>query len=182
MSNTDSAEVEAIAAETETPAASEQERSEFFDELAEVMDALEEDVRFEDIDDLFESEEAEHEGRWFPWPAMPGMEIHIAHFSSCMDRRNELEEKLRKRKGIAPGVPLSDKVSEQLWRESFFGTVVRGWRGAKRGGYEFVFNLQNFRKMQGSRYFRGFVMKKSKDAENFRAQRVEEISGNSPTA
>lgn len=174
--------VEEIAREEASPAAAEQQGSELIDELAGLIDRLEEDKPFTDLDQLFDTEHVEKLGRPFDWPAMPGAQVHIAHFTACVDKKSELEEKVRQKKGKLPGEKLSNRVEERLWEEAMFGTVVKGWSGIKKGGYEFPFNQANYRALMKVRRFRSFVLEKARDADGFRSRSAEELSGNSPAA
>lgn len=152
-------------------------RDTFFDELEALEEGLEA-ATVDDFEQVMDGEKAEATGREFEWPLLKGCRVHIAHFSAAVEKKAELEAVYRKRKSKLPSEQLTDKVQEKLWREAMFGTVVKGWSGFKRGGYEQPFNLANYRAAMESRKFRLFVMAKSKDAQNFVDRSAEELSGN----
>lgn len=162
------------------PAAEESESGS--SDFMEAMERLEADMSgpaFTDLRQLIDAEKAEEEGRFFPWPGIQGAEIHIAHLSACGDKRMQLESTYRKRKGKKPSEPLDQKVDEQIWREAMFKTVVKGWRGLKLDGKEVPFTLQNYREfMDKVRGLRSFVIRKASEAQNFRNEEYDELSGN----
>lgn len=174
------AAVAAVTAAAEAPHGAEDDL-ELLDELAKLQAESAEET-FADISELFETEHREQLGVWIDWPAVPGARVHIAHFSACADKREELERRFRERHQVATETPLSRRVSEALWRECFFGTVVKGWSGLLKAGQAFEFNERNFRELIQVRRFRAFVRDKSTAAEAFRAKREEGLRGNSPAA
>jgi len=151
------------------------------DGLLDELAALESELDgkpFDDLADLFSAEHAEKIGRAFEWPAMPGATVTIAHISAAVDKKAELEDQYRKRKAKLPGERLVARVEERLWEEAMLGTVVKGWSGLKRDGYEYPFTAANYRALMRVRRFRAFVLEKARDADAFRAQVDAEIAGN----
>lgn len=174
------ATLESAEAEAPTPAApaAEPDSTEaFLEELAALEADLEEQVT-DDLDGVAKIEEAEKSGRLFDWPTLRGAKVKIAHFSAAIDAKARLEELYRKKKTLLPSVALPSKVEERLWEEAMFATVVLGWSGMKKGGYEMPFNLANYRFAMRLRRFRSFVLSKARDAQNFRDASTQELSGN----
>ena len=137
---------------------------------------LEDEGTFDDLDQIFEAEDAEKAGRPVEWPAMPGAKVHIAHFSACLEKRRKLEDKLRERKRWTtqktPERPA--KISEELWREAMFGTVVLDWEHVPHRGRDLEFSLRNYRSLIKTRRFRTFVFENCQDADQYRAEQEDE--------
>lgn len=131
---------------------------------------------FESLDELFAVEDREQRGVWERWPSTTDAEVLIAHVTAAAEKREQLETRIREKHKIPDGKPLSRNLNEALWRASYFGTVVKGWRGSFFNGREF--NEANFRAAMGSRQFRFFIQKNAMNAERFRIARVERLSGN----
>lgn len=155
------------------------EKSDLLEELA-ALDLLQEDKPFADLDELFGAEHAEKLGREFDWPAMPGAKLQIAHFSAAIDKKNELEDRYRRRKNKLPGERLAARVEERIWEEAMLGTVVKGWSGLRRGGYDYPFTEANYRALMRVRRFRSAVLEIARDSDRFRERADEDLRGNWP--
>lgn len=162
-------------------AAGEQESTEgILDELAKLKASVE-DVEVGGIEELEAIAEREEAGVWSPWPVIAGARVLVAHLSAASDRQQELDAAYRKRFKIAPGVELQKNVREAIFRESFFGTVVRDWSGmrlSRTSPDELPFNLANYRRLVKLRQFRGWVFVQATDQERFRVESAEALRGN----
>lgn len=147
------------------PAAeSEAESLSFIESLSDALEAKATGT-FLDLSELESREEEELTGRKFDWPAMPGAWVQIAAFRACLEKKNELERKFRDKKGLF-GKELDPKVEENLYRESMFGTVVKGWSGITDKGFAKPFNLENYRRLMNTFRFKVFVMEKAKSVQD----------------
>jgi len=174
MTQQDDAGIDAaVAAVAAAPAS---EPTDILDEIAKLREAPA--VPFRDFGDAITSAELEDLGVWQRWPDIEEGEFLIAHMSASHEKRQALEERFREKHKIDEPV-LPPNVREALFRESFFGTVVKGWRNVKRNGQPFEFNAENYRTAIRVRSFRQWVFKTATDAERFRAKRDEALRGNS---
>lgn len=153
--------------------------NDFYQELLELQAAAKPEVLFSDDSELFASEELEQSGVWRPVPWRPSARTLIAHQTRSIEKRDRLELAFREKNKIPLGQPLSAKVREAIWRESFYKTVVNGWEGYVMGGEAVPFTAENFRKYMTSRRYRQYVMSESNNAETFRAARAADLRGNS---
>lgn len=119
---------------------------------------------FGDLSAILEAEQQEEAGQWHDWPDLAGASVHIAHLRAAADRQSDLERQYRIRKGKVEG-ELPPEISQRLWEESLFGSVVLGWKGIKEGGFEVTFTLANFRKLWKTFRFRRFVIQKAKSIQ-----------------
>ncbi len=153
--------------------------NDFYAELLELQSAAATEILFADDSELFASEQLEQSGVWRPVPWRPSARTLIAHQTRSTEKRERLEMQFREKHKIPLGQPLSAKVREALWRESFYKTVINGWEGYVLGGESVPFNAENLRKYMQSRRYRQYVLSESNNAETFRAARAADLRGNS---
>lgn len=144
------------------------------------LEAEDEDP-FETLDELLKLEEAELEGRWVKWDALPDAEVEIAHLAAAYDRKGKLERKFREKKGLTyakvPDGALPRLVEERLWRQAMVGTAIKGWRGKSFEGR--LFNERSFlHLMEKSRRFRIFISRHTGTVDDLRKKMREDAEGN----
>ena len=150
----------------------------FYAELAQLREFA--DQRgFADVSELLASEQLEQEGVWRPIPLFRGAEIRICHQTTAAEKREQLEAKFRERYSIPLNTPLTARQREAIWREAYFGTVIRDWRGVLLNGKPLEFTAENCRLLMKSRRFRLFVLQESNSFETFRSEREQALRGNS---
>lgn len=172
---------EAVAAVAAAAAAgAEQEAGDdFFAELAALQHLGASERGFTDARALLETEHLEQLGVWRPVPFLKGAEILIAHQTAAAEKREQLEAKFREKYKLPLDQPLTAKNREAIWREAYYGTVAKDWRGISLDGQPLDFTAANFRKLMTSRRFRQHLISSSLDAEAFRADRDGKLRGNS---
>lgn len=175
----DTEEAAAVAVIAEAAGQSTDPDNDFYAELLELQQLASTDRAFADDRELFETETAEQTGVWRPCPWRKGAEILIAHQTLAIEKRERLEVKFRELHHIPLGQPLAGKGREAVWRESFYGTVIRDWRGFVLDGQAVPFTAENLRRYMNIRRFRQFVLAESNNAETFRADREKALRGNS---
>lgn len=153
--------------------------NDFYQELLELQSASTPEILFADDSELFASEQLEQSGVPRPVPWRPSARTMIAHQTRSTEKRERLELAFREKHKIPLGQPLSAKVREALWRESFYGTVVVGWEGYVLHGEPVPFTAENLRLYMKSRRYRQYVLSESNNAETFRAARTADLRGNS---
>lgn len=154
-------------------------------ELLRIIEEPEDEMSFATVEDLAEQEDFETLGRWVKCPIWPGSEFLIAHLSACSEKRDALEERVRREKKIKPGEPLTQnsaaeaKLSEGMFRAAMFGTVVKDWRKVPSRNGEFPFSERNYKLLMSKRRFRLFVLRESKKTQDYREVATESVKGNS---
>lgn len=151
----------------------------FFEELAELQRQGSSEKSFVDGRALLETEHLEQLGVWRDIPFLAGAALLIAHMTVAAEKRESLEAKFREKYKVPIDQPITGKSREAIWREAYYGTVVKDWRGVTLDGNVFDFTAENFRTLMTSRRFRQFIIQASTDAEAFRAERVGKLRGNS---
>lgn len=166
------------AREVEPPAQADGQAAEFLDDVAAALE-LEDEGQFDDLSEIMEVEHREQLGVRIAWPALRGAFVTIAHISAAQDKKNALERKFREKKGWGYDRPLPPAAEEALWRESLCGTVVRHFEGIKLGGNVVPWSESGYRKLIGVRRFRVFVLRQSRNMENWRRASMDDARGKS---
>lgn len=151
----------------------------FYQELADLQKLGATEPTFSDASELLETEHLEQLGVWRPIPFLKGAEIMIAHQTASAEKREQLESKFREKYKVPQGQALTAKQREVIWREAYYGTVVRDWKGIVLHGKPLECTAPGFRTLMTSRRFRQFVIQAALDAEAFRADRDGALRGNS---
>lgn len=165
--------VAAVAGENAAP------DDDFYQELADLQRLGASERSFTDARALLETEHLEQLGVFRPIPFLKGAEIMIAHQTVAAEKREQLETKFREKYKLPQAEALTARQREVIWREAYYGTVVRDWKGIVLDGTPMEFSPANFRTLMTSRRFRQFVISASLDAEAFRADRDGALRGNS---
>lgn len=156
-------------------AVSTDEPTDILDELAKLREPA--TPAASDLRTLLAAAELEELGVWEHWPELEGAEFLIAHLGASNDKRQRLEERFREKHQVTDPV-LPPVIREALFRESFYGTVIKGWRGVVLDGKPFEFSEANCRTLLRVRTFRSWIFRKASDVERFRSQRAEAVRGN----